>query len=329
MQCLNALEAAFAVDPEKRQNHYLLIRYSRSSRNNSQLDNILSLSEWVKVVRIRQIKWLNYLRAIVFLKTSFLNKLQFQRIYIGEFRSPWMFMVANNLNSVSYFLLDDGSGTPERQVQDLDPDVPSKHYAQVHPVKRTVKSALISIARLKSEQPSPSLNLFTVFPIKPYPRQTVELNDYKFLRSLPERHDEHPEKGGIYFIGTNLVNAKIMTESDYFSYVKNKIEDYSSYGQITYLAHRAENVDVLERYSRELKFSYVFLNNIVEYEFIKSGTVPNVLISFPSFAAYTLKIIFPRMAVDMIRVNNEHILQPHKENFDKSYTLYEVASGEG
>lgn len=325
MQCLNALEASYAIDSEKRHNHYLLVRYSHNIRNNTQIDNILSLSSWTKIIRIRQVRWFNYLRAIAFLKTSFLKELQFQRVYIGEFRSPWMFLIANNLNSSSLFLLDDGAGTPERQVQDLDPDVPSKHYSQIHPLKRTVKSALSAIAGLKSERQRSSLNLFTVFPIKPYPRQAVELNDYKFLRSLVEQH-EPSDEGGVYFIGTNLVNAKIMTETDYFSYVKNKIDEYSGHGKITYLAHRAENVEVLERYSKRFGFSYVFLNNIVEYEFIKSGIVPKALISFPSFAAYTLKIIFPRMTVDMIRVNNEYVLRPHRDNFDKSYALYDDAS---
>lgn len=326
MQCLNAEEAAYAIDSEKKHNHYLLVRYSRSARNNTQLDNILSLRDWTEIIRIRQIRGWNYLRAIAFLKATFLTKIQFQRIYIGEFRSPWMFLVANNLNIASCFLLDDGSGTPERQVQDLNPDVPSKHYSQIHPTKRAMKSALARIAGLKSEQPIPSLNLFTAFPIKPHPRQKVELNDYKFLRSLLGQQDGHSKNGGVYFIGTNLVNTGVMTESDYFSYVKKKIDEYSIYGQITYLAHRAETVDVLERHSREFGFNYVFLNNIVEYEFIKSGTVPKVLISFPSFAAYTLKIIFPLVAVDMIRVSSDHILQPHKDSFDKSYALYDTAA---
>lgn len=300
MQALNAIEASFAVDPNSNHSHHVVIAYSKNSINNNQMEKVVALREWSGKTALSIGNKLNYLNAARLIASDQLCNRHYERIYIGDYRVPFMHLLANNISCNYRFLLDDGAGTPLRQERDLSPGAMPKSYGTHSRIKDLYRSAVLVFYGLKSDYPKRDWNLYTVYKLAPHPFQKVEINNYYYLKSVYlSRFNIIKEGVAVYIIGSNLINAGIVTKDQYVEALAKALKACPRNNYL-YIAHRREDENVVAEIASNYGLKYLYPDCMIELYFATNGIHPSEVIAFPSFATVVLQKIYPDIKIHQI-----------------------------
>ena len=318
LQLINATEASQHFGNSE---NMLVVRKTHNVHADRQISNLVSLVKWDDVIWLDSEDKSVFLKALQLIRKFLKRHLSVGRVFIGEFRSPWMLVFAENIKPQELFLLDDGAGTPIRQREDLDPENKSKFYAEQSGSMATlVKKILCNLLGLKYFTMDRQIHLYTFFELQPYEKQKVVHNDFMFLREYSKKHQSIDEDA-IYFIGTSMAEIGVLSEHTYMSLLK-KVLMVNSDKTIVYIPHRRECENKISEISRIDNVEVRRLENIVEYEFLFLDQIPSKILCFPTMAAFTLKKIFPSLTINMLRLNAEDINERYREATISNYKLY-------
>ena len=313
LQLLSAIEARSAFKAEK---HFLVVRYYKNKKTNAQLKRLLSLAKWDEVYEYKfyistEFQALFFIRLIKVLKN---NCMEFESIFIGEYRSEYMWMFLNNLLHKARYLLDDGNVTIEVQKNYL-----TRKKLNIF-TSSSVINIMISFFKLNKAK-SNSINLFTMFELTPHKNQIVISNNFNDLSSKMVGKSITDESV-VYFIGANLVELGIVTE-DYFIEAMYKIRAYyKKMGKaMIYIPHRREGRGKLNNVTDLGIFVENFINP-VELEFLYKKIRPHHIASFYSTALYSLKKIYNIIHVDSFTLDYDQVDSLLVDEIQSTYKYY-------
>ncbi len=307
LQLMNAIEACEyfnCLDGQTK--NILIIGNTLNKRNNQQIDSILLLyNKWDEVKRINiyyNMKELFF--HILWLSHRFKN-INISRVFLGEFRIDYSWILANNANPKEIVLLDDGLGTLSI----------NKHLTSQAGL--SIKNIICRITGLKNAQRQVP-TIFTIFKLpEDIPYKTIENKFSYFKKTFLEVCSKNENE--VYFLGAPLADLGIVSQ-DYFFESLKKITHFYKEKQIIYILHRRENLDNMKKMFPDVKF--VVYDNIIEIEFLLKKKQPTHIASFYSAALYTLDAIYSVNNVDVFKLNSNEITHQYKTNIEKVYNLY-------
>jgi hypothetical protein len=315
-QLLSAIEA---------KNHFndatsnLLIFYSTKKRNNEQIDNLLPLSNWNRIVRLKSsfFPHLLYIMKLLFLKKMQRTKNGYDKIFVGDFREEIIQLCLCNLIHNDQYLLDDGTATIELQSNLL-----FKHidYFEIIPTKqKTLKKVIKRLCNFNQDY-SNEINLFTCFNLKPHNHQTIVNHEFAALRKLAH-NSVKTCSDDIYFLGGDYIEAEYVSEIYYFNRL-TKIKQYYANNNVIYIPHRGEDDRTLRKIEQIDGFKVERFSNIVEAEFVFRNIYPRTIASFCSTALYTLSIIFQDAQIHSFSIPQTNINPIYRKRMKEFYDFY-------
>jgi len=321
LQLLNAIEANNYLSKGGKQKRTLLILcYSLNEKGNDQLKLLKGLIKWDEIIEVTYKSKFDFFKIFFSLRND-IKTLTARNIFIGEFRAPWMHVLSENILHEEKFLLDDGAGTPARQENDLNLEIPSMFYeGEGNNLNVIVKKVYLKLLGLKYLQWKNQINLFTVFDLEAYDGQKIVRNNYEYLRKSCEKTGQKTINE-VAFIGTALVEAGIVSNSYYLCCLEKVASLYGGYN-VVYIPHRRESNDKLNEIHDRFGYEIRHFNYLIEYEFIISSTLPYKIICFPTMAAITLNRLFPSIEIEMIKLASQNIKEKYRKGTLKNYALY-------
>jgi len=312
-QLLSAVEAKnYFNDPV----NHLVIFYSLSRRNNSQMNKLLRLTDWDHIIQSESTysTKLLYIKQLLLLKIIQVRRPFYDKIFIGHFRSEIFTLFVRNLPHNEEYLLDDGTATIEIQNNLL------RNYNEKHrPNYLWMRTALLKFLILK-HKPLDKIHLFTCFDLEARSNQVIIKNDFSALKRLSPA-DIEKEADKIYFIGGDYVEKKYFSQRYYIETLK-KIRKYYKNKQLIYIPHRGEDhINILKIGGLD-GFVVERFDNIVEVEFVLRNVYPRTVASFTSTALYTLQIIFPHAQVESFYVPPMEINPIFQSKIEQHYNFY-------
>jgi len=307
LQLMNAIEACeYYKYLDGQAKNILIISNTLNKRNNQQIDNILLIyNKWDEVKRINiyyNMKELFF--HILWLSYKFKN-INVSRVFLGECRIDYSWILANNANPKEIVLVDDGLGTLSI----------SKNLT--NQTGSSIKNIICKITGLKNAQRQLP-TIFTIFKLpEDIPYKTIENKFSYFKKTFLEVCSKNENE--IYFLGAPLADLGIVSQ-DYFFESLKKITHFYKKKQIIYILHRRENLDNMKKMFPNMKF--VVYDNIIEIEFLLKKKQPIHIASFYSAALYTLHAIYNINNVDVFKLNAHKITHQYKTNIEKVYNLY-------
>jgi len=307
LQLMNAIEAyEYFNCLDGQTKNILIIGYTLNKRNNQQIDNILLLyNKWDEVKRINIYYNMKELFFYTLLLSRKFKNINVSRVFLGEFRIDYSWILANNANPKEIVLLDDGLGTL------------SINKNLTNQTGSSIKNIICKIVGLKNAQRQiPAI--FTIFKLpKDIPYKTIENKFSYFKKTFLEVCSKNENE--VYFLGAPLADFGMVSQDYFFDSLKKIIHFYKG-KQIIYVLHRRENLDNMKKMFPNMKF--VVYDNIIEIEFLLKKKQPTHIASFYSAALYTLYAIYNINNVDVFKLNAHKITYQYRTNIEKVYNLY-------
>lgn len=307
LQLLGAIEAKQQL---KLKNNFLIINMSNEEKNNEQMFHLLSLSPWDKVYKVPFFfsKWFKVFQFI-FIIYFHLKKFNFDSVFFGEVRNGLFWLVANNINVNSIWMLDDGAGTISVQ---------ERIFRNLQKFNRDRNKKTDFIAKLFFLKPPDRhlINIFTMYDIKPLDTENIYENKFTLVKECMQ--DLVTDKEYVYFIGSNLVRPELLSESTYIQ-AFNKVYYYykNRNKKIKYILHRRENRALIEKNFSDIDI--LEFDNILEIELLIKKIRPYHIASFYSAALFTLKKIYNIEMVDSFLIDLDEIDDIHREAVKACY----------
>ncbi len=292
----------------------LLIYYSLSVRNNAQIDNLLTLSNWDRIIRVKSIKQpkLSLIRNLFVLKKMQVENDAYDKIFIGEFRNGIFRLFLCTLAHNDQYLLDDGTATIEIQNDYLT--------GKINYVNESFRYKLIlSFFSYKSHCIN-KINLFTCFDLKPHDDQKIVKNKFSTLRKLASE-DVKICSNDVYFLGGDYLEKNYVSENYYLETLK-KIRQYYGDNKIIYIPHRGEDEKNILKIMQIDGFAIERFSNIAEVEFVLRNIYPRIIASFCSTALYTLQIIFQNSQIDSFLIPQVELNPIYQRRIEEFYDFY-------
>lgn len=258
-QLLSAIEAMTYFDIV---NYVFIIRLSNNEKNDNQLKRMIVEfkidDKNINYILIegKNKHFIDYIKIIYFILTYFLKNLKYEYIFIGNFDSALLYPLARLSKRNKIILLDDG-----------------------------IKNILIQ----DKFNDNYNYDLFTMLiDLKKYKNQKIHINDFKnFKNNLSNNLDKKQE---ILFIGTDLSEAKLISENDYVSLIENLANKNEQ--KIVYIPHRSEIYSKLEKIKQIKNIKIEYINYPIEFYFYYNNFYMGNVISFYTGALVSLKIIY-------------------------------------
>ena len=265
LQLINAIEA---ISFFKILDYKIYIRYSNVVSNDKQINKLLTILS-VDNVKIKTFvisggrkKLVDIVKIIFYWFLLGLKLKGVQKLFVGNYDSPFLKGITRLTKRNNIILLDDGAKTIELQNNFSD------HY---------------------------SLDLFTMYDINNYSGQNIFINSFDYLRNKFDFVNTI-NQNSILFIGSKLVESGIVTEEYYLSLIDKISLSYSNFN-IIYIPHRGENSPKLEQISKIENISLTSLDYPVEFYGIYEKKLPNKIISFYSTALLSMKKLYPNLEI--------------------------------
>ncbi len=309
LQLLNALEARARFPADE---HWLFLRFaSQFERNAHQIDYLLRLFPWKKVIDVRFNSRLlgRHPYEIDFFWLLRLLPYRFGHIFIGDPRPfPFRLLGLNLRTTGELVLLDDGAATITFQRD------PSLLIAPRKPA-RDRKRKLIRRARealgLRFEY-GRTPDLFTCFDLEAQPGQRVWLNDYPWLRRQMS-HAGLQTDNKVWFLGSALSEKGLVSSERLFFDIMRRVREHFADMPFVYIAHRHEQPTKLARMERELNMEIVEFDLPVELAFWERKVIPGHVASFFSTALFTLGKIYPSTPRTALDIPERLLVDKHRE----------------
>ncbi|MEO9965626.1 MAG: polysialyltransferase family glycosyltransferase [Reichenbachiella sp.] len=319
LQLLNAIEASTRF-PDN--NEYLVIRLTDNQRSNEQIINMLSLKKWANIITVGNSRFgLGMLKEFGVLRSLKKLKIEFDKIFIGDYRASNYLIFANNLPCNEVVLLDDGTITYLIQDQYI---LENKLYNNGFKFE-LIRNILVKILGLRSVNQHP-INLFTCYNIIPADSQKIYSNDYAFIKKYIETKNFSLEEELVFFVGAKYSEIGWMSENDYFDVFKATLDYYPGHN-IVYIPHRGENDLKLNKLASQFGVEIRKFDLPIELGILEDTILPRHIIGFTSSALLNIRKMYPMIKIVSYKVPIELINTPFSEIIDEFYMQFQNSEG--
>lgn len=293
LQIVNAIEA---INYFKLTNNILVFVSDKSNKNAKQMDNLIHLYQWDKIIDIdSKASDLKYISVVKHLMNS-----RYNYIFFARFGSIQRLIISNTIKNKLYYF-DDGTETitmyndmlVTNKINKLD----SRHIARVR----------FMLAGLKINIRD-RINLFTYFDLKPFKKSEVVLNKLEYFRKGYLKSSTKSKS--MYLLGQPLYEKKLVSEKTYLDCIK-KIKSISN-KQIIYIPHKGESglSKVLSLVDDTFEVKHIDIP--IELYFLENKIEPTHVVSFFTTAFFTLKLFYPDALLESIFIENKLLLKKQK-----------------
>ncbi|RKF03949.1 hypothetical protein C8N26_1581 [Tenacibaculum lutimaris] len=237
-----------------------------------------------------------------------LKKEDYQYLFVRAF--PIASYFVNNLNYEKCYLLDDGAATIEIARNSKFDGYLTKRFSLFKGKnkkggKYTLVEKIYKAYGISIENEVNNINFFSYYNLEDLEPDNVVKNEFKWLKII-KKDSKEQEEDSVYLLGTNVVNANLLSFKDYFMTL-NKICDFYKGKKIIYIPHPREKEGDLKKI--ELELSFVIKKNKlnVELDFILNNEVPKHIAGTITSALITLKMIFNQATVDFFNLDDEKV----------------------
>jgi len=240
-------------------------------------------------------------------------------IFIGYARYIYMRHFINITPHEKAFLLDDGHATIQLAKERREDFVPIYDVS----IKKKLKLLAKRFFQGIKDKEQDSLCFFTIYDVYPGRNDQVIRNDFTHIRS---RLSSLEVTEDIYFLGSPIAEAGILTQDNYLKHLK-RVNEYFKDKRLIYIAHRRENPEILKEIASELDVEVMLFDYPIEYQLAMIGPRPKVLASFISSALDSCRLIFgDKLKIISFKFNLEDNMA--REKIDSIYESYESIEDE-
>ncbi|MEO9945569.1 hypothetical protein [Paraglaciecola sp.] len=251
-------------------------------------------------------------------------RMDYESILLGDIRHHWMQDIACSLDAKNYVMVDDGAAVLSIYQHILSQQgfyLPVELFPESS-VSRQEQAQIIKIdcgLTIRRRK----LGIYSLFKI-PSPFYFKRHSFNNVLKVLGHVR-QHQCENEIHFIGTHFVELKLLSESDYFSYLKKVRSMFSADVNIVYFAHRGENISQKRPQLAKIGFELREISYPYEMFLMQTEKLPHRLIGFYTTCLFNVKAIFAdTITINCIKLKNEQ-LQSFKEAIwmQECFTLYD------
>jgi len=301
LQLLNAIEARHHYQLNK-EDCILILMADRKSQ--IQLNNLSNdVKEWGLIVDLNtvplffsdplQTEGLKFWSCSLF-KRSFFYAMRLNRIrkkigeanyiFIGHTQYIYMKHFTNIMSCNKVVCLDDGNATYLLAKERKAPDNISYELTFKKKIKLFLKEKIQKINTSEYDE----LEFFTIYNIGVSKKDSVVKNNFHYLRSNVSEKNSTNE---IYFIGSPISEARILSQDKYLTHLKRVVKYFKNH-DIIYVSHRRESEIFLKEVSKKLGVKVVKFDYPLEYQLTMIGPRPKIMASFISSALDSCSLIF-------------------------------------
>lgn len=320
LQLLNAIEASSWFKVKK---NILILRFTSNQRTKSQMENLLKIKEWDKIYRIKYSRLpINFIKEFFLLNKLKKSEINFDNIFIGDYRLLNFKIFPINLRHNKIYLLDDGTST--FTVQDFYLK-DQKEYSEklfLEQLKKATAKFLFGFEISLHEK----IHLYTCYNILPHPGQEIISNEYLYTKTyLHKKKNVEINHDKIYYIGAKYVEANLMQENIYIDLIE-KINNRFKNQKLIYIPHRGEKESKLIRI-KHLGIDIEYFNNIVEIEFLFKDELPDTICGFTSSVLVNIPKIYPLIKVVVFRVDEQLFVPSYRNTVNFFYARFNIDEG--
>lgn len=308
-QLFNAIEAREHYT--KTDNDILIISFTKNKQSNNQIKEVLNLYKWPKIIKQPMYFYTQErLLRMIYLTFYLRRKKEISNLFIGDFKADDLWLIANNINFNKVCLLDDGGQT-------LNLPWMFKNIKELNKRRHKRKDTIVRFFGLKGCDRK-RIDIFTMYQLHTIPNIcNITRNNFKYTKSKIVNAKENIDD--IYFVGSSLINARVIKPDEYYSYLK-KIILYYKNKNLLYLPHRNEDIHLLLKNIPNIEI--LETNVPIELYFLLNKINPRHIASFYSTALESLKIIYDVDNVDSFVINDKLLSVNHKKIIKDQYAHY-------
>lgn len=292
----------------------LIVRYTLDTQTNLQIDRLLKISPWEKVIEIKSIFSIFDSNLKLSIQLFKLKNIKFDNIFIGEYRSWVLRSFLYNLDANNYYLLDDGAAS----LTVYNQYVKEKRQPVLQPSK--LDTILLGLYKLMGLHTHGSVNLlfFTSFDI--YTENCVK-NDFSYIKK--RMSEQTILQNTTYFFGAPLSEGNIISESHELAYIQEIINYHAAIGRdLVYVPHRRESAQKKEKIRALNNIAMSTFEFPAEIEFIFRKELPDTIASFYSTVLQTLPKIYSFREVTAFEIPLQTIAKKSQQSIDFVYNEY-------
>jgi len=204
-------------------------------------------------------------------------------VFLGDIRSGFLRPLLKIIRQSRIWLLDDGFAT-------ITSDVPYNRYSLFPP---TLVSGGGATQFLKNE--------FNHFKSKINTHQNINDNL-------------------VYFLGSPIVELKIVDESYFFSQMSSIQRHYEAIGsKLLYYSHRTDSLEKMRKIE-DMGIDVVVLDEVFEFHLVSSTCLPGTIVSFYSTTLYTTGLLQPLIKRESVRLSTDKLSSKYQNNVESVYT---------
>lgn len=273
----------------------------------------------VRFVSTRSSYGLSWIFLIRSLKKSF-----YDCLFLRAF--PLASYFINNLNHNIFYLLDDGNATINianefREAMSLTSRLSlfglKKDKFKYRLIEQVYKLFGIGVVNNIKK-----VNFFTFYELDPIANQNVVPNNFLWLNTLKSINKTKVLEDTVFVVGTNVVNALIISEEAYFNYLKRSKNHHRKFQKCTYIPHLRESEKFLKRIQLELGYEIRKTKYNLELDFLLQNEIPVHLTGSISTALLTMKLMYTsEINVTYMKFNQSTIQQSFSEDIERMYAF--------
>lgn len=261
-------------------------------------------------------------------KIKFLKKInktyKIENLFIGNLSEFSEKLCAVNIKCKKLWSLDDGAKTLVLKEFYTDKNKKIDCFGEKK-MNSLIKYLILKCFFLKASKEI-DINWFTIFDFKPKNKGVLhvhELLNFKKQINFNGTFSSN-NKNVVYFIGSNLINAGVISKAEDYLKSLHKIKSCYPEKKIIYMPHRFESLEVIDKI-REFGFEIKELDHIIEIAFLEEEIYPYTIASFYSTALYSMSKLFPKANVDFFQIDKNYISSKftnHVKTVEKEYKTF-------
>ena len=298
----------------------LFVKYTSNERTNMQMNNMLSLKQWQKVIKINTSQaGLGLIKELSWIKELKKRGENFEKLFIGDYRSTNNLIFAQNINFNEIILLDDGTATFYIQEKYVKKRVPFSN-GLVHDYARKLIAKLLGL-ELQIKKP---IHLFTCYNLTAHPNQKIYRNDYSFMKEYISRQNLLLTKQTLIFVGAKYVEAGWMSKREYIDSLEKVFALYPDYKKI-YIPHRGEEEGKLDELVQLFDLKIKRYETIIELGLLSEKEIPQTIIGFTSSALINIHKMYADIEIVSFRIPQEKISIASRQTMKEFYEKFEFS----
>lgn len=318
LQLLNAVEAQKYF--KTKNNILVLLYYGNQNNDQEQLENLLELFDYSKLIIFDVSNKKKYIKIIISLIKE-LKQESYDKVFTGYFSANLRRFIANTTYK-ELLLIDDGVYSIAIHNELYNPYAKGykKYITEYSEKKRTTKlkqlrfdmyhkfrKLCLKIYGCKNDMANMDLKFFTIFDLPQHNNEIIIKNNYDFLKSyyhIKSTSQYTSENKTVYFLGQPLSRSINMSHSEYLLYIESIFEIYNKDNKkVIYIPHRSEGKETIEAI-KEIQSKDIEVQELsmpFELYVLKNGIEIKHIASFVSTALFTIKKLYPYARVDAFK----------------------------